>query len=407
MRSPQSNHPKLTRLIPALLAALVALLLLAGPVRGYSPGSNPTTGASQFIEPGQIPAGLTAAEWAGIRAMIPANRPLRDAFTPGSYIKASNTASYDNFGWSVDMDGDTLVVGAHLEDSSATGVNGDQGDNNANGAGAVYIFVRSGGVWSQQAYLKASSTGVYDNFGISVAISGDTLVVGAKGEDGSATGVNGADNNSATDAGAAYVFTRSGTTWSQQAYLKASNTGINNKFGSSVAIDGDTAVVGAVAESSTADQSGAAYVFTRSGATWSQQAYLKASNAGAYDNFGNSVAIDGDTLVVGATYEASNATGVNGTDNNSAANAGAAYVFTRSGVTWSQQAYLKASNTAAFDQFGYCVALSGDTIVVGATYEASNATGVNAQITTRLPTPGRLLFTAAAYLEQQLTEAPT
>jgi hypothetical protein len=229
MRSPQSNHPKLTRLIPALLAALGALLLLAGPVRGYSPGSNPTTGASQFIEPGQIPAGLTAAEWAGIRAMIPANRPLRDAFTPGSYIKASNTASYDNFGWSVDMDGDTLVVGAHLEDSSATGVNGDQGDNNANGAGAVYIFVRSGGVWSQQAYLKASSTGVYDNFGISVAISGDTLVVGAKGEDGSATGVNGADNNSATDAGAAYVFTRSGTTWSQQAYLKASNTGIYYK----------------------------------------------------------------------------------------------------------------------------------------------------------------------------------
>ena len=127
------------------------------------------------------------------------------------------------------VSGDTVVVGAHGEDSSATGVNGNQSDNSAADAGAAYVFVRSGTTWSQQAYLKASNTGAGDYFGCSVAVSGDTVVVGAYGEDSSATGVNGNQaDNSATDAGAAYVFVRSGTTWSQQAYLKASNTGADD-----------------------------------------------------------------------------------------------------------------------------------------------------------------------------------
>ena len=127
------------------------------------------------------------------------------------------------------VSGDTVVVGALWEDSSATGVNGNQSDNSAADAGAAYVFVRSGTTWSQQAYLKASNTGAGDYFGCSVAVSGDTVVVGAYGEDSSATGVNGnQSDNSATDAGAAYVFVRSGTTWSQQAYLKASNTGADD-----------------------------------------------------------------------------------------------------------------------------------------------------------------------------------
>jgi hypothetical protein len=122
------------------------------------------------------------------------------------------------------------------------------------------------------------------------------------------------------------------------------------------------------------------YVFVRSETTWAQQAYLKASTTGANDLFGYSVAVSGDTVVVGAYQEDSNATGVNGNQaDNSATDAGAAYVFVRSGATWAQQAYLKASNTGATDFFGYNVAVSGNTVVVGAHQEASNATGVNGE----------------------------
>jgi hypothetical protein len=114
-----------------------------------------------------------------------------------------------------------------LEDSGATGVNGDQRDNSASFAGAAYVFVRRGTDWSQQAYLKASNTGAFDQFGIAVAVSGDRVVVGANSEDSNASGVNGnPGDNSATNSGAAYVFVRCGTTWSQQAYVKASNAGV-------------------------------------------------------------------------------------------------------------------------------------------------------------------------------------
>jgi FG-GAP repeat len=308
-----------------------------------------------------------------------------------AYLKASNTGAGDYFGGSVAIDGDTLVVGAGGEASAATGVNGNQADNTAAGSGAAYVFARSGTVWTQQAYLKASNTDIADEFGLSVAISGDTVVVGALHEASAATGVNGNQaDNSASEAGAAYVFVRSGTVWTQQAYLKASNMATGeNDFGFSVAISGDTVVVGAPGEESaatgvngnqadnTAPGAGAAYVFVRSGGVWSQQAYLKASNTDAGDDFGIGVAIAGDTVVVGADQEASAATGVAGNQaDNSAANAGAAYVFVRSGTVWSQQAYLKASNTGAGDYFGSPV-ISGDTVVVGATGEDSAATGVD------------------------------
>src|SRR5262249_4642758 len=128
----------------------------------------------------------------------------------------------------------------------------------------------------------------------------------------------------------------------------------------------------------TALYSGAAYVFVRSGTTWTQEAYLKASNTGADDEFGDSVSVSGDTVVVGAPSESSIATGVNGDQNdNSASASGAAYVFVRTGTTWTQQAYLKASNTDAFDQFGWSVSASGDTVLVAARAETSSATGVN------------------------------
>jgi hypothetical protein len=245
--------------------------------------------------------------------------------------------------------------------------------------------------FQQQAYLKASNTNAFDAFGFSVAIAGDTLVVGAPGEASNATGVDGdQSDNSVDDSGAAYVFIRNGSTWNQQAYLKASNPDAEDFFGFSVAIAGDTVVVSASEESSiatgvdgdqsdnSADSAGAAYVFTRSGSTWSQQAYLKASNTEELDFFGESVAITGDTVVVSASNESSNATGVDGDQgDNSANSAGAAYVFTRSGSTWSQQAYLKASNTDAQDLFGFSIAIASNTVVVGASDESSNATGVN------------------------------
>ncbi len=320
-----------------------------------------------------------------------------------AYLKASNTGAGDFFGWSVAVSGDTVVVGAKWEDSSATGVDGDQNDNSATNSGAAYVFVRNGTNWSQQAYLKASNTGGSasqfsdgDAFGVSVFISGDTLVVGASGEDSNATGVNGdQSNNSAADSGAAYVFVRNGTTWTHQAYIKASNFG--GLFGFAVALSGDAIVVGAISEGSSAtgvngDQhaccarrSGAAYVFVRNGATWSQEAYLRASNTGGADDqfgsgdqFGRSVGVSGDTAVVGAPHEDSNATGVNGNQgNNSAAESGAAYVFVRNGTNWSQQAYLKATNTGAIDQFGGALSVSGDTVVVGALADDSSARGVN------------------------------
>lgn len=306
-----------------------------------------------------------------------------------AYIKASNTDAHDRFGETVDISGDTIVVGAWAEASSATGINGNQNNNSAPQSGAAYVFTRSGTTWSQQAYLKASNAAQGDYFGESVAISGNTIVVGARLEDSNATGVNGNQaNNSASSAGAAYVFVRTGTNWSQQAYLKASNTEAGDYFGERVAIDGDTIAVATYVEDSaatgvngnqndnSAPQAGAVYVFVRTGTTWSQQAYIKSSNTEIGDWFGESLAVSGDTLVVGAWPEASNAKGVNGNQqNNSALESGAAYVFVRNGTVWSQQAYLKASNTNAGDRFGDSVGISGDTIVIGASMEASRATG--------------------------------
>ncbi len=341
-----------------------------------------------------LAAGFTRTE-RGLRLTIDdsgARYPLTiDPFAQQAYLKASNTGAADGFGTSVSISGDTVVVAAPWEDSAATGANGNQADNSASDSGAVYVFVRSGTTWSQQAYLKASNTGATDRFGYSVAIADNTIVVGAYDEDSAATGVNGnQSDNSAVMSGAAYVFVRSGSTWSQQAYLKASNTGAGDSFGWSVSVSDNTAVVGAYYEDSAAtgvngnqadnsvQDAGAVYVFTRSGTTWSQQAYLKASNTEKADWFGCSVDVSGNTVVVGAYSEDSAATGVNGNQaDNSAAWAGAAYVFTRGGTAWSQQAYLKASNTGGGDEFGWAVAISGETVVVSSYGEDSAATGVN------------------------------
>ncbi|MCB9915508.1 MAG: FG-GAP repeat protein [Planctomycetes bacterium] len=307
-------------------------------------------------------------------------------------LLAPNGQEFDQFGWAVALDGDTLAVSAFGEDS---GLVGAPSDDSLPDAGAVYVFTRSGSAWTQQAYLKASTPGFGDRFGTSLALDGDTLLVGASEEDSAATGVNGAQaDDTSRESGAAYVFTRSGATWTQQAYLKASNTGARDRFGCAVALQGELALIGAAGESSAAtgvngDQTsdaalyaGAAYLFRRAGGVWSQEAYLKAAQADMGDSFGWSVALDGDLLVVGAHNEDSQATGVGGNPlDNGAPSAGAVSTFVRSGATWMPDRYLKAANTQAENGFGSAVACAGARIVVGAWWEDGLGQGVDADPT--------------------------
>jgi hypothetical protein len=287
------------------------------------------------------------------------------AVTPGSnltqaigYLKPSMPGENDLFGMALALsgDGNTLAVGAM----------------NSGGTGAVFMFIRGASGWAQQARLTASNAGALDAFGFAVALSadGNTLAVGAYDEDSSTTGVNSTPNELASGSGAVYVFTRSGAAWSQQAYLKASNTAMNDRFGFSVALsgEGDTLAAGAYQQA----LSGAAYVFTRTAAVWSQQAFLKASNAQGGDRFGWSVALNGDgnMLAVGAPVHTVNFGPI----------AGSAYVFVRSAGAWSEQASVTGSNTASGHWFGSSIALSTDanTLAVGAIGERTSNAGVNA-----------------------------
>jgi hypothetical protein len=268
---------------------------------------------------------------AGLRAAVHRTLGAPAAGAAGTWSQQAEVAdpgggAGDYFGGSVAISGTTAVVGA---------------EGNSSGTGAAYVFTRSGSTWSKQAELTASDGAQADDFGAAVAISGTTVVVGAFG------------NNSNT--GAAYVFTRSGTTWSQRAELTVG--GADAAFGDSVAISGTTVVVGASGYNGTG--TGAAYVFTGSGATWSQQATLADPGGATGDYFGDSVATTGSTAVIGA----------DGTSSGT----GAAYVFTRSGATWSQQATLADPGATAGDNFGSSVATSGTTAVIGA--QGASSTG--------------------------------
>lgn len=332
------------------------------------------------------------------------------------YFKASNTGSGDTFGWSLALsdDGNTLAVGAPSEDGSG---------NSSTDSGAVYVFANSSTGWTQQAYLKTTTVLAGANFGESVALSsdGNTLVAGAPLED--------------SNAGSIYVFTRSSGSWTQKTRVKASNAYANSYFGWSVSLSdsGLTLAVGAPGESNngtsvttnphSVGNAGAAYVFTLNAAgAASNQIYLKASTIAADDNFGATIAISGSgsVLAVGSpnkssgagaayvyTYSSSSwgtpyiATSSASASNFSAAitldtagntlavgapyeaaNVGAAYVFTRSNnaSSWSQSAYLKASITHADDDFGSALTLSGDgnSLAIGAIGESSKATGASA-----------------------------
>ena len=325
-------------------------------------------------------------------------RMLLTGFAEFDKLTASDAANGDDFGYSVAVSDDTIVVSARGNDDAGTD------------SGSVYVFARSGTTWTEEAKLTASDAAQGDQFGESVAISGDTIVVGAQ------------QNHAPLFAsGSAYVFSRSGTTWTEQAQLAASDAAQGDLFGSGVAVEGDVVVVSAEGNSG---NPGSAYVFIRSGTSWTEEAQLTASDAAGGEAVGRWVAVSGDTIVVGAQFDddAGSASGsayvfqepetgwadanedakltasdaaagdqfgrsvaVSGDtivmgaykDNDAGTSSGSAYVFVRSGTTWTEGAKLTASDAAAFDQFGFSVAVSGDTVVVAASGEgdAGSRTG--------------------------------
>ena len=396
-----------------------------------------------------VPAGLSAADWAQIKSQLPP--PALVTELELAKLTASDPAADEWFGYSVSVSGDTAVVGAYGKDDDhgaayifvysgeswsqqakltasdrmptdwfgyAVAISGDTAvigaigdDDNGTESGAAYVFGRSGGSWTELAKLTASDPAPNDRFGHAVAVSGHTAIIGVPkdadsgAESGSAyifvgdgaswaeqakltandaaegdlfglavsisgeTAVVGAygDDDDGVDSGSAYVFVRSGTNWSQQAKLTASDAIVQQTFGTSVAVSGDTAVIGAPLDDAGGIFSGAAYVFVRSGTSWSEQAKLTASGASPSAWFGRAVAISGDKIIVGAILE----------DTDSPHSSGAAYLFGRSGATWSQQAKLTASDAAALDQLGTAVAISGNTAIAGAPYagEGGSASG--------------------------------
>ncbi len=255
-------------------------------------------------------------------------------------------AAGDNFGAGVSIDGDTVVIGADLDD--------DGGD----ASGSAYVFVRSGTVWTQQQKLTALDASPADQFAFSVSISGDTIVVGAS-----------ADDAPAVNSGSAYVFVRSGTAWSQQARLTASDGAADDLFGTAVAVSAETALVGArLADAPGAVDAGATYAFVRSGTSWTQQARLVATDATSRAAFGTSPALVGDTAVIGA-FDANTPDG---------ADAGSAYIFVRSGAHWTQQGKILDPAPAAGDFFGNSLAFAGQEVVIGARGDAAGGTNTGA-----------------------------
>lgn len=246
-------------------------------------------------------------------------------------LTADDGDSDDDFGKAIAIEGEMVFVGAPGDD-----------DPNGTSAGSAYVFERDGETWSQQAKLAADDGTSYDSFGSSIALDGDTALIGAvTAESGD---------------GAAYVFTRNGS-WSQQAKLTGEDGEMNDSFGTAVALEGDTALIGDSNDDVDGDfNAGSTYVFARDGESWSQQARLTDDDGDEDDQFGGTVGINGNTAVIGAYND----------EDPNGDNAGSAYVFTGTGGEWSQRAKLIADDGDSFDLFGVSVALDGDTAVIGA-----------------------------------------
>jgi trimeric autotransporter adhesin len=263
-----------------------------------------------------------------------------------AYIKAREPSMEDEFAVSIAASGDTLVAGALYEDSNATGVDGDQNDEGAYDSGAAYVFARGADGWRQQAYLKSSETASEDFFGFSVAISGDTIAVGAVRNDPLRT---------PTRPGVVYVFSREGERWSQTDRLTPMSSSAGDLFGYSLAFEGDTLVATAPGDDEGGTQSGAAYVFERQGGRWVELARLKPQPLSAASAFGSAVAISGDSLIVSAMHDSVEET-----------SAGSAYVYERRSGAWVEAQQIRAPNPRSGANFGFSVAIDGSLLGVGA-----------------------------------------
>ena len=270
-----------------------------------------------------------------------------DVWRKAAKLTASDGAAGDWFGNSVAVDGDTVVIGANRED-------GDDGSGGIVQSGSAYVFVKPVTGWTdvtETAKLTASDGATNDHLGSDVAVSGATVVVGAPQD----------DTGNGTDAGSVYVFVKPSTGWTdttETAKLTASDGAAGDSFGNSLTADGDTIVVGAVLDDGNGINAGAAYVFTKSSSGWQQAAKLTTSHRVAGVNFGHDVAMDGDTIVVGAIL-----------DHGAGSRTGSAYVFTKSANGWQQTAKLTASDGKAHHSFGHSVAIDGPTVVVGAIFD--------------------------------------
>jgi hypothetical protein len=260
------------------------------------------------------------------------------ASTSGGWVQGQKLVASDgkagaNFGDCTSISGDTALICAEQDFGG-----------HATWAGAAYIFTRTGTTWTQQQKLNASDGAFNDYFGWVGALDGNTALITAIWDD---------DNG--VDSGSAYVFVRTGTTWTQQAKLTASDGAAGDHFGYSCALNGDTAMIGANWDDDCGDGSGSLYVFTRTGTTWTEQQKMHSSDEQAGDRFSGSIALVNDTALIGAYW-----------DDDNGVDAGSAFVFTRTGTTWSQQQKLLASDGAAGDSFGSSVSVYGDTAFFGA-----------------------------------------
>jgi hypothetical protein len=288
-----------------------------------------------------------------------------------THLVAADATPTHDFGSSVALEGDRLVVGAASNDHP----------------GSVYVFERQSGVWTQVAKLLAGVPMVSRSFGSRVSLSGDTLVVGDRRDDSSASGIGGNEGaTGTTDAGAVHVFRRgSNGVWAREAYIKASNNHANYNFGQSVVLRNDTLFVGAHRDCGDANGvddslffwSGAVHVFQRTGSTWSEVQYLKADNAASVATFGSALAFDGTTLAVGSDGESSGTTGVGATPTGKASGSGAVYLFQKSGGKWAPTLFIKPSDTHAGAAFGSSLALADGFLFVGAQFDPGLGVGLN------------------------------
>jgi hypothetical protein len=313
-----------------------------------------------------------------------------NTWTQQAKLHAIDAEEGDNFGYSVSLDGDTAIIGAYYDD-----------DNDLN-SGSAYVFTRSNAIWTQQSKLLASDGTPEDNFGTAVSLDGDTALIGApyKNEgsylsqgsvyvftrtdttwtqeakllssDGQQNDQFGRrvslsgdtaliaswwDDDYDSNTGSAYVFTRIDNTWTQQQKLVASDPTLDDNFGVSVSLDGDTAFIGSWMDDDKGSDSGSVYIFLRSGTTWTEQCKLHASDGTMQDYFGFAISLDGDTAIIGAWG-----------DDDGSRTFGSAYVFTRTDNIWTQQQKLLPSD--GYDgNFGYSLSLDGDTALIAAPYD--------------------------------------